>query len=201
MFALELEINKLWHHCCCSVLSCWTDPVNPTSRVRRPHFIHWLFFRSWEPLYANPMLKFSVTTGEACMPHPCTWGDLQSYKSIYTPVTFVASKWINLNVYVYSLISKWVQQISKFTPVVLELSLSLSLIQSHLLWGEFSICMLYAAIASHYNLAFLFHQIPITAEWTKAAWQERLVQHLYTWPATWFVHWSPIQLLTRYDVA
>ena len=40
----------------------------------------------------------------------------------------------NVNVYVYSLISYEVQQISQFTPLVLELSL----IQSHLLWGELS---------------------------------------------------------------
>ena len=36
--------------------------------------------------------------------------------------------------YVYSLISHRVQQTSQFTPLVLELSL----VQSHLLWGEFS---------------------------------------------------------------
>ena len=36
--------------------------------------------------------------------------------------------------YVYSLISQWFQQTSQFTPLVIELSL----IRSHLLWGEFS---------------------------------------------------------------
>ena len=36
--------------------------------------------------------------------------------------------------YVYSLISHRVQQTSQFTPLVLELSL----VRSHLLWGEFS---------------------------------------------------------------
>ena len=35
---------------------------------------------------------------------------------------------------VYRLISHWVQQTSQFTPVVLERSL----MQSHLLWGEFN---------------------------------------------------------------
>ena len=30
-----------------------------------------------------------------------------------------------------------------------------------------------------------FHQIPITAGWTEAAWYERLAQHSYTWPAAW----------------
>ena len=38
-----------------------------------------------------------------------------------------------------------------------------------------------AAIANHYNLAFSFHQVPITAGWTEAAWYERLAQRLYTW--------------------
>ena len=36
-----------------------------------------------------------------------------------------------------------------------------------------------AAIASHYRLAFSFHQLPITAGWTEAAWYERLAQHLH----------------------
>ena len=40
----------------------------------------------------------------------------------------------NANVDVYSLKSLWVQQTIQFTPLVLELSL----IHSHLLWGEFS---------------------------------------------------------------
>ena len=42
---------------------------------------------------------------------------------------------INLNLYVCSLISHRVQQTSQFTPLALELSL----IWSHLLWGEFSV--------------------------------------------------------------
>ena len=37
-----------------------------------------------------------------------------------------------------------------------------------------------AAIANHYNLAFSFHQVPITAGWTEAAWYERLAQYLHT---------------------
>ena len=45
----------------------------------------------------------------------------------------------NVNVYVYSLIPPWVQQTSQFTPLVLKLSL----IQSHLLWGECSIWALW----------------------------------------------------------
>ena len=42
-----------------------------------------------------------------------------------------------------------------------------------------------AAIANHYNLAFSFHQVPITTGWTEAVWYERLAQHLYTWPSAW----------------
>ena len=41
---------------------------------------------------------------------------------------------VNVNVCVYGLISPWVQQTSQFTLLVLELSL----IWSHVLWGEFS---------------------------------------------------------------
>ena len=43
---------------------------------------------------------------------------------------------VNINVYVYSLISLRVRQILQFTPLVLEISV----IWSHLLWGEFSAC-------------------------------------------------------------
>ena len=51
--------------------------------------------------------------------------------------------------YVYSLISHRVQQTSQFTPLVLELSL----VQSHLLWGEFSAFS--AAIAIHNSPLFV----------------------------------------------
>ena len=40
---------------------------------------------------------------------------------------------VSVNVEVYSLKSPWVQQTLQFTPLILELSL----IRSHLLWGEF----------------------------------------------------------------
>ena len=56
---------------------------------------------------------------------------------------------VNVNVYVYSLISHRVQQTSQFTPLVLELSL----IRSHLLWGEFSAFS--AAIAIHNSPLFV----------------------------------------------
>ena len=52
-------------------------------------------------------------------------------------------------VYVYSLISHRVQQTSQFTPLVLELSL----VRSHLLWGEFSAFS--AAIAIHNSPLFV----------------------------------------------
>ena len=56
---------------------------------------------------------------------------------------------VNVNVYVYSLISHRVQQTSQFTPLVLELSL----VWSHLLWGEFSAFS--AAIAIHNSPLFV----------------------------------------------
>ena len=49
--------------------------------------------------------------------------------------TLLTAQYVNISVYVYSLISLWVQQTSPFTPLLLELSLT----QFHLLWEEFSI--------------------------------------------------------------
>ena len=71
---------------------------------------------------------------------------------------------VNVNVNVYSLISPSVQQTSQFTPLVLKLCH----IKSHLLWGELSTVHCAAAIANHWNLAFSFHQILITAGWPEA---------------------------------
>ena len=65
------------------------------------------------------------------------------------------------------LISPWVQQTAQFTPLVSELSL----IRSHLLWGEFSAFSADNAI-SQFSI-FSFHQVPITAGWTEAVWYER----------------------------
>ena len=56
---------------------------------------------------------------------------------------------LNVNVYVYSLISHRVQQTSQFTPLVLELFL----VRSHLLWGDFSAFS--AAIAIHNSSLFV----------------------------------------------
>ena len=93
--------------------------------------------------------------------------------------------YVNVNVNVYSLISHRVQQTSQFTPLALELSL----IQSRLLWREFTA---YSASNAIHNLHFSFHQVPITAGWTEAAWYERLDQHLYIWLAARLKHRSPI---------
>ena len=53
--------------------------------------------------------------------------------------------------YIYHLISPWVQQNSQFTPLVLELSL----IQSHLPRGEFSICALCCSCRQSLQFSFL----------------------------------------------
>ena len=85
---------------------------------------------------------------------------------------------INLDVSVYSLKSPLSSaDITIYAPGIGTLSLLDSLISS----GENSAFAHFAAaIANHYNLAFLFHQVPITTEWTHAARYERLAQHLYT---------------------
>ena len=46
-------------------------------------------------------------------------------------------------------------------------------------WEKSAFVHFAAAIASHYNLAFLFHRVPITAGWTEVAWYERLARHLH----------------------
>ena len=56
---------------------------------------------------------------------------------------------VNVNVYAYSLISHRVQQTSQFISLILELSL----VRSHLLWGEFSTFS--AAIAIHNSPLFV----------------------------------------------
>ena len=55
---------------------------------------------------------------------------------------------LNVNVYVYSLISRRVQQTSQFIPLVLDNSL----IRSHLLWGEFSA---FSAVKAIHNSPYL----------------------------------------------
>ena len=63
--------------------------------------------------------------------------------------------------------------------------------------------LLYSLISSGENSAFVHfatdiagYQVPTTAGWTEAAWYERLVRHLYTWPAVRLQHQSPIRVLT-----
>ena len=111
---------------------------------------------------------------------------------IHIPV----KKWNEMwNVYVYSLISHRVQHTSQFTPLVLELSL----VRSHLLWENSAH---FLQLLPFTILHCSFHQVPITAGWTEAAWYERLAQHLYTWPTAWLEHRrSPIQVLTGLGVA
>ena len=82
----------------------------------------------------------------------------------------------NVNVYVYSLDIPFsrVQQTAQFTPLVSELTL----IRSHLLWGEFSAFSAANDISQchftfHNSPFFSFHQVPITAGWTEAVWYER----------------------------
>ena len=41
------------------------------------------------------------------------------------------------------------------------------ILQSHLLWGEFS------AFSTSVIQFFSFHQVPITARWKEAAWNEK----------------------------
>ena len=50
-----------------------------------------------------------------------------------------------------------------------------SLLQFQLLWGKFAVAHFAAAKVNRYNLAFSFHQTPITAGWTEAAWDEMFV--------------------------
>ena len=106
----------------------------------------------------------------------------EPHKVVYPIKAYTAEKQspvvminVNVNVHVYSLISHQVQQTLQFTPSVLELSL----IWSHLLWGEFST---FSAANAVHNSQFSLHQVPVTAGWTGAARNERLAQHLYTWP-------------------
>ena len=81
---------------------------------------------------------------------------------------------VNVNVYVYSLISPWVQQTSQFTPLVLELSLLYSLISS----GENSAHFL--QLMPFTILQFSFHQVSITAGWAEAVRNEKFARHSYT---------------------
>ena len=71
---------------------------------------------------------------------------------------------------------------SKFSRLEYNLLvLELSFIRSHLLWGEFST---FSAANTIHNFPFFsFHQVPITAGWAEAVWNEQFAQHFYTIPA------------------
>ena len=92
-------------------------------------------------------------------------------------ILHIATSYVTVNVFVYSLISSSVQQTSQCWSLVLALSHIYSLMS----WENSAFAHFAAAISNHYNWASLFNQVPITAGWTEAAWYERLVRHLYTY--------------------
>ena len=118
---------------------------------------------SWSPLHVNTSFSTSLdmTTGHASLTL-CTVNPIKLITSV-SDIPFSSAD---------------------FT--VTYLVLKLSRIQSDLLS---SIWHFDAAIANHYKSAISFHQAPITAGWTEAAWYERLAQR------------SPIQILTGLDAA
>ena len=63
-----------------------------------------------------------------------------------------------------------------YTPGIGTLSYSL---RSHFLWGELSSFSAANAIQDFFS----FHQVPITANWAEAVWNEKFVWHFHTWPA------------------
>ena len=81
---------------------------------------------------------------------------------------------VNVNVDVYGLIYPWVQQTLRFTHLVL----GLSLLRTHLFWGEF--CAFSAANAIPNFTIFLFRQVSITAGWAEAVWNEKFGRNLTT---------------------
>ena len=73
---------------------------------------------------------------------------------------------VNVTVDVYSLISPWVQQTLQFTPLVLELSYTVASPLGRIQRIFCSWC--------HSQFSnFLFHQVPITAGWAEAVWNEK----------------------------
>ena len=58
---------------------------------------------------------------------------------------------------------------------------TLSLIWSYLLWGEFSAFSAANIIQNFSDISF--HQVPITAGWPEAVWNDKFAWHFYTWPA------------------
>ena len=128
--------------------------------------------------------------------HKCLQLHMNSARSVFLQESHRLQ---TVNVCVYNLISPWVQMTSQFT---IQSCYWNSLLYSLIFPMENSACAHFAAtIANHYNLAFLFYQVPITAGWTEVAWYERLTWHLYTWLAAWLEHRSLIQVLTGLGIA
>ena len=90
------------------------------------------------------------------------------------PIALSINVNVNVNVEVYSLKSPWVQQTLQFTPLVLELSL----LRSHLLWGEFSAFS--AADAIHNFSNFRSTRYPSLLGGQRQYGMRGFAQHLYT---------------------
>ena len=90
---------------------------------------------------------------------------------MYGEITDRANANVNANVDVYSLKSPWVQHTLQFTSLVLELSL----IWSHLLWGEFS-----AADAIHIFSNFRSTRYASLLGGQRLYGMRGFAQHLYT---------------------
>ena len=86
---------------------------------------------------------------------------------------------VNVNGYVYSLMTPWVQQPSHNLHPWYWSSLIYTVIS---LWGEFSICALCCSYSQSLQFSYLVPPDTITTGWTEVAWNERLAQQLYTWP-------------------
>ena len=97
---------------------------------------------------------------------------------------------VNVNVEVYSLKCPWVQQTLQFTPLVLELSL----IRSHLLWGEFSAFS--AADAIHNFSSFCSTRYPSLLGGQRRHDMRGFAQHLYT-----LINFSDLRELVNFPCA
>ena len=103
---------------------------------------------------------------------------------------------VNVNAYVYSLISPSVLQ--TYTPGIGTLSYTAS---SPL--GGIQLIFCSECHSQITILQFSFQQVPITSGWAEAAWSEKFARHIYTWPAVgiepqtfWSWVQNPIHLAT-----
>ena len=84
---------------------------------------------------------------------------------------------VNVNVYIYSPdIPRRVQRTSQLHPLILELTL----VRSHLPGENAALRHTKAAAIYQAHSQFSFHQVPITAGWTEAAWNEKFARRFYT---------------------